>query len=151
MTKFVKSYLMRVTAHFYLVNEDFSPEYAEANHGGEETENNMRYYWEDSLKVKNEIKSIELLEDSVYTIQGVFPDGNGFSFDIPNMTQLLLHGEDESVTALAFSKHIYHNYTQEKDGEHEIIRVYFKDYEVFSNPIPGVYITAKDFPKELAR
>lgn len=142
---------MRVVAHFYLVNEDFSPEYAEANFDGEESENNIRYYWEDSLSVKNEIASIERLTDSVYVLQGNMPDGKPFSFDIPSMTQFLLKGKDGSVTPLAFSSTIYHEFTEDKNGDEVMIKVYFKDYEVFSNPIPGVYITAENFPEELMR
>lgn len=142
---------MRVVAHFFLVNEDFSPEYAEANFDGEESENNIRYYWEDSLKIKNEIAEIELLENSVYILQGVLPDGNGFSYEVPQMTQFILHGEDGSKTPLAFSNDIYHEFKRESNEGVETIKVYFKDYEVFSNPIPGVYINAQNFPKELVR
>lgn len=36
---------MKLKAHFYLLNIDFSPEYAEANHNGEESENNIKYEW----------------------------------------------------------------------------------------------------------
>lgn len=142
---------MRVKAHFFLVNEDFSPEFAEANYGGEESENNIRYYWEDSLEIKNEIQKIEELKGSVYVIQGVLPSGDGFSYDVPNMTQLILHGTDGSKTPLAFSDSIYHEFVQQEENGVTVINVYFKDYEVFSNPIPGVYISAADFPKELAR
>lgn len=142
---------MRVKAHFFLVNEDFSPEFADANYDGEESENNLRYYWEDALEIKGECSDIEELKQSEYVLQGMIGEGEHFSFSIPNMRQLLVKGEDGSVTPLAFSENIFHEFTvDEEEGVH-IIRVYFKDYEVFSNPIPGVYITAADFPEELAR
>ena len=124
---------------------------AAANYGGEESENKIRYDWEDSMEIKNEIVSIEELKQSIYVIQGVLPSGDGFSYDVPNMTQLILHGEDGSKTPLAFSDSICHEFVQQEEQGVMIIKVYFKDYEVFSNPIPGVYISAADFPKELAR
>ena len=42
---------MKINAHFYLLNDDFSPEYAEANHGGKESDNNPLYEWEDEFSV----------------------------------------------------------------------------------------------------
>lgn len=142
---------MKVFAHFYLVNDNFSPEFAEAHHEGEESENNLRHFWEDELAIKNPIARIEEVESSAYLLQGQLPDGNSFSYSVPDMTQLLLHGEDGSVTPLAFSQGIYHNYALDPHGDVLHVRVYFKDDEVFSNPIPGVYIAAAAFPTELAR
>jgi hypothetical protein len=145
---FVKK-TMRVKVFFYQVNEDFSPEYAEANHGGEATENNINYHWEDVLELKNEIQKIEQFPTSSYVLKGVFPDGNNFEFEIQNIFRFDLIGEDKTCTSIAFSENIYHNFElTEKDGNAEI-HVFLKDYEVFANPIPGVYIYIKDFPKEL--
>jgi hypothetical protein len=142
---------MKVFAHFYLVNENFSPEYADAQHGGEESENNLKYFWEDELAIKNSIGRIEEIDSAVYVLQGSLPNGASFAYDVPNMTHLLLHGEDGTVTPLVFSKGIYHRYELDAHGEVMHVRVFFKDYEVFSNPIPGVYIAAASFPSELAR
>lgn len=147
-TIFVKK-TMHVKVFFYQVNEDFSPEYAEANHGGDATENNIKYFWEDVLELNNVIKKIEQFPKSSYTLKGSFPDGNNFEFEIQNIFRFDLIGEDNTCTPIAFSENIYHNYELiEKDGNAEI-HVYLKDYEVFANPIPGVYIYIKDFPKEL--
>lgn len=142
---------MKVFAHFYLVNENFSPEYAEAHHEGEESENNLKYFWEDELAIKNPIATIEEIDSAVYVLQGVLPDGTSFAYEVPDMTQVVLHGEDGTVTPLVFSNGIYHRYELDAHGDVMHVRVFFKDYEVFSNPIPGVYISANSFPKELAR
>ena len=39
---------------------------------------------------------------------------------------------------------------EEKEDE-TVIRIYLKDYEPMSNPVPGIYIASQEFPKELVR
>ena len=139
---------MQLNAHFYLLNDDFSPEYAEANHGGEESENNPRYEWEDEVSVSVGLEKVAIERKGVYTIQGETVEGP-FSYDIPETFLVQLHMTDGNVGAFAISESIMDSFTyDESQGE---LKVYIKDYEPFSNPIPGVYIASKEFPKPLTK
>ena len=136
---------MKLNAHFYLLNDDFSPEYAEANFNGQESENNPRYEWEDELDV-NDVKNIEIIRKGDYPLRGEFESGP-FEFNLPNMFLVVLELENGQQGAFAVSESILDSYKHEGNR----LEVFLKDYEPMSNPIPGVYIAAKEFPKELIR
>jgi hypothetical protein len=136
---------MKLNAHFYLLNDDFSPEYAEANFNGQESENNPLYEWEDELDV-NDVKNIEIIRKGEYPLRGEFESGS-FEFNLPNMFLVVLELENGQQGAFAVSESILDSYKHEGNR----LEVFLKDYEPMSNPIPGVYIAAKEFPKELIR
>lgn len=136
---------MKLNAHFYLLNDDFSPEYAEANFNGQESENNPLYEWEDELDV-NDVKNIEIIRKGEYPLRGEFESGP-FEFNLPNMFLVVLELENGQQGAFAVSESILDSYKHEGNR----LDVFLKDYEPMSNPIPGVYIAAKEFPKELIR
>jgi hypothetical protein len=136
---------MKLNAHFYLLNDDFSPEYAEANHNGKESENNPLYEWEDELDV-DDVKNIEIIRKGEYPLRGEFESGP-FEFMLPNMFMVVLEMENDQQGAFAVSETILDSYKHEGNR----LDVFLKDYEPMSNPIPGVYIAAKEFPKELIR
>lgn len=142
---------MLVKANFYLVNEDFSIEHAKEHHGGEASENNIQFHWEDQLEIKNEISTIKPNKNATYHLKGYLEKNEPFDFEIKNMLRIDLIGNDNSITHLAFSESIFHSFDIEEIGDTTSINVYLKDYEVFANPIPGVYIDVKDFPKALAK
>lgn len=140
---------MNCKAHFYLLNEHFSIEHAEANNNGEESELNLKYEWQDELEVTSDVIDCSVEQGGTYTIQGQFEDGEAFSFDINSMRVFNLKDSNGGITQLACSESIidsYELYTLEDCYE---LNVFIKDYEPLSNPIPGVYIAAQDFPKEL--
>ena len=139
---------MKLTAHFYLLNDDFSPEYAEANHGGNETENNPFYEWEDELEVSNNLTSTELIRDGSFTLAGEMPDGESFSTEVSNMFLLKLKLDNGSEGYFGVSESILDRYTLEGEAD-QVLKVYIKDYEPLANPMPGVFIASKEFPLEL--
>jgi len=135
--------------NFYLLNEHFSPEYAEAQHGGKDSENNRRYDWEDEFAITSSVKKIEVLKDVEYPLRGVLPDGKEFSYDVTSMLLFKIISDNAPETYVGASQSIVDRYEQE-DLEGKVrIRIYLKDYEPMANPIPGVYIASKEFPKEL--
>lgn len=138
---------MRFTARFYKLNDDFSPEFAEANNEGKPSENNRMYEWEDELLLKNDIKSIEVIEDGTYTLKG---EQNGKPFEEPINGMILFNiiGEDNSITQMACSQVLVERYNT-KEEESLSLDVFFKGDEPLSNPIPGVYVALQDFPKSL--
>lgn len=139
---------MKLTAHFYLLNDNFSPEYAEANHGGNETENNPFYEWEDELEVSNNLTSTELIRDGSFTLAGEMPDGESFSTEVSNMFLLKLKLDNGSEGYFGVSESILDRYTLEGETD-QVLKVYIKDYEPLANPMPGVFIASKEFPLEL--
>lgn len=138
---------MRFTASFYKLNDDFSPEYAEAQNNGEPSANNRLYEWEDELALKNQIISVETEEKSAFILRGQ-RDGNEFEEKIDDMTIFNIVGEDGSVTEMACSRELIEKYELLENNEFKL-EVFLKGTEPLSNPIPGVYIALQKFPKSL--
>lgn len=136
---------MNCTIHFLLLNDDYSVEHAEAN-GVEESAINRKYEWRDELKITSEVTNITEEEDATYCLRGNREDGSEFSFDIPNM--YLFHLEGDSPLTIGCSKVLFDSVLIDK-GDDFTISISLKDYEPLTNPIPGIYISTVDFPKEL--
>lgn len=138
---------MDFKACFYKLNEDFSPEYAEANNDGKPSENNRLYEWEDELVLKNDIKNVEVLEGKTYTLKGEI-NGENFEEEVENMLLFNIQGSDNSITQMACSTVLVERYeVLEKDNIQ--LNVFFKGNEPLSNPVPGIYIALQEFPKRL--
>ena len=88
---------MNCKVHFYLLNDDFSVEHAEANHEGKESENNRLHEWEDELDITTEVTGMEMHEGASFPLQGQHPDGKDFHFDIKGMRLFELLGEQKTV------------------------------------------------------
>lgn len=140
---------MKLTAHFFLLNEHFSPEYAEANHGGKESENNRLYEWEDELEVSEGLNSIEVLRDGTFHLIGEMPDGKPFNCPVAKMFLLEMKTADGNTGHFGVSESILDSFKLEGEDDHQVLKVYIKDYEPLANPLPGIFIASKEFPKEL--
>jgi hypothetical protein len=138
---------MEFTACFYKLNEDFSPEFAEANNEGKPSENNRLYEWEDELVLKNDIKSVDIVEGETYILKGEV-NGNQFEEPINQMMLFNIIGEDNSITQMACSEVLVEKHKLSEEGNFKL-EVFFKGEEPLSNPIPGVYIALQEFPKSL--
>jgi|SRR5690554_6668228 len=139
---------MECTACFYKMNYDFSPEFAEAHHGGEESENNRRYDWQDELAITTAVKTVKVVKNSTYTIQGE-KNGVPFSEEIPNMLVFQIIGNDDEITLMACSHALVQDYEIEEKENAINLHVYLEEKEPLTNPIPGIYIAIPDFPKSL--
>jgi hypothetical protein len=139
---------MKLKAHFFLLNDDFSPEYAEANHAGKESENNPLYEWEDELEVSNGLLEVSIERQATYTLKGEM-DGGPFSFDLPNMFVVNLKMKDGVDEQLTVSESILDSYDFIESSEEKTLKVYIKDFEPLANPIAGVYIASQEFPTAL--
>lgn len=140
---------MKLTAHFFLLNDHFSPEYAEANHGGKESENNPLYEWEDEMEVSEGLKEIEVLRNGNFHLAGELPDGEPFNHSVEKMFLLALKMENGQSGHFGVSESILDSFTLEGDDNLQVLKVYIKDYEPLANPMPGVFIASKEFPKAL--
>jgi hypothetical protein len=133
----------------YLLNEHFSPEYAEAQHNGKESENNLRYEWEDEFAITSDVLSVTAIENASLPLQGEMPDGQIFSHEVSKMLLFEIASSDAPTTFVGASASIVDSYTIDQSGEDIRLKIFLKDYEPMSNPIPGIYIASKEFPKEL--
>ena len=139
--------IMKCNIHFYLLNEHFSEEHAEANHGGEESEMNRKYEWEDELLI-NDVHDVVMREKATYALQGSFPEGESFSYDVFNM-RLFDVVTDSAPVEIGCSESIIDSYELDESEEGYDLKIFIKDFEPMSNPVPGIFIAAQEFPKEL--
>lgn len=139
---------MNLRIHFYLLNEDFSQEHADANFGGQESENNQKFEWEDEFEVKD-LKNIELSRKATFNIQGYLPTDELFDVPLTNMFAVKLTTQNNEMAYMGVSESILDSFEEQKEGPTTTLHVYIKDYEPHGELMPGVYVASKEFPKEL--
>ncbi len=137
---------MAYTVQVYLKNGNYSAEYAQEQHNGEDSPENIRFEWEDEFRIKGVFADVVVKRDDVFQIEGEMGDGQVFSFTLPNMMLMELQAQTGSVT-LGFSEKAVDGYEIDKEKQH--ITVFLNDDEVVENPMPGLYVVLSDFPKEL--
>tara|TARA_B110000285_G_scaffold136114_1_gene152489 strand:- start:1128 stop:1550 length:423 start_codon:yes stop_codon:yes gene_type:complete len=138
---------MNCRIHLYLLNEHFSVEHADANHDGEESDMNRKFEWEDELNVKN-VQGVQEVENGIYVLQGSVTEGESFAYDVPKMRIFEIETA-EGKLQVGCSESILDSCELEKNDTEFSIKILIKDYEPMSNPVPGVFIAAQEFPKEL--
>lgn len=140
---------MTCKAHFYLLNDHFSIEHANENYNGEESELNRRHQWEDELAIKVEVTETVVVENASYALQGTLPSGEAFNHQVEGMRIFNIMNGEQAVAQLVCSESILSSFEVEKTEKFMTVKVYIKDDEPMANPVPGVYIAAQEFPKEL--
>ena len=139
---------MQAQVHFYLLNYDFSQEYADANHNGNESPDNRQFDWEDELAIKKLSSNYTTVKHSTYVLRG-FRNDKPFQEEIENMFLISFMTEDGEGLAIGCSHEILESYKIEELDEGLLIAVFLKSDEPLSNPTPGIYIAAKRFPESL--
>jgi hypothetical protein len=140
---------MKCTIRVYLKNDDFSQEYADERYNGEESEMNRKFEWEDELVITQDVAEVQMESDSNVVLQGQLPGGSAFNEDVPLMRKFIFRdAEGTPVAQLACSEVLYDSHEEKKDEGLEF-KLFLKDREPLSNPIPGIYIAARHFPKSL--
>jgi hypothetical protein len=140
---------MKLNVYFYLLNYDFSPEYADAHHNGQPSENNRYYDWEDELVLTNKIDRVSILRHANYVLKGMKGNDTAFEENVCNMILFEAYGVDGTLTQLGCSESILHSYELIENETEFILEVTLEEREPLSNPIPGIYIAASEFPKNL--
>lgn len=139
---------MKCTVHFYLLNDHFSKEHADANYDGEESELNRKFEWEDELKITTDVDSVEFHENASYPLSGETSEGP-FTYDVKSMNLFELKSAENESTYVGCSASVMDSYELINGDDTIALKVYLKDFEPMSNPVPGIYIAAQEFPKEL--
>ncbi|MES2762692.1 MAG: hypothetical protein V4677_10805 [Bacteroidota bacterium] len=140
---------MKVTINVKLVNSQFSQAYADKDNEGEETEDNIKYLWEDEFDVQGNVKEFKVINNATYLLKGLYPNDDEFCFEIPDMTIVECIMDNGSVTQIPFSKKAVSKTEKSESADHFLFNVYLKSVRQVVNPMPGVYIIKDDFPKEL--
>lgn len=131
---------------FIQINSDFSQEHADAHHEGKESENNVKFLWEDAIEITGNAL-LDHIDVGVYILQGATENGS-FSYKIENV-HLETFTSDQGTTQIAVSKSlILDRYEEMNEGDRKVT-FHLTDEDVIINPIPGVYISVDDFPNEL--
>lgn len=140
---------MTVTINVKLVNSKFDQAYADRDNEGEETEDNIRYLWEDEFEVKGNVTNFKVINNTTYLLNGLYPNDDEFSFEIPDMTVLECTMNDGSVTLLPFSKKAISKTEKVETKKGMTFNVFLKSTKEIVNPMTGVYILKDDYPAEL--
>ncbi len=140
---------MIVTINVKLVNSDFNQAYADKENEGEETEDNIKYLWEDEFEVKGNVSNFKVINNTSYLLNGLYPNDDEFSFEIPNMTVLECTLDNGTVTLLPFSKKAISKTEKKETKKGMTFYVHLKSVRDIINPMTGVYIIKDDYPSEL--
>ncbi|HRG00003.1 MAG TPA: hypothetical protein PKZ75_02730 [Bacteroidia bacterium] len=140
---------MIVTINVKLVNSKFDQAYADRDNEGEETEDNIRYLWEDEFEVKGNVTNFKVINNTTYLLNGLYPNDDEFSFEIPDMTVLECTMDNGSKTLLPFSKKAVSKTEKVETKKGMTFNVFLKSTKEIVNPMTGVYILKDDYPKEL--
>lgn len=142
---------MDLYLHFILVNSEFSQGLADDLYDGQESEDNIKYLWEDEFKVSEPVEEFKIKNNSVYMLEGYYPDGKQFGFEIPEVTVVDCITTKAERMKFAVSKKLLKKTEKRIDEERKETHLYFylRDTHRMENPMNGVYIISTDFPKAL--
>jgi hypothetical protein len=142
---------MKVTINVKLVNSKFNQAYADKDNEGEETEDNIKYLWEDEFNIQGNVTNFKVINNTTYLLNGLYPNNDEFSFEIPDMTVVECTMENGSKTLIPFSKKAI-NKTDKLETKTGIkFSVQLKSKFEIINPMEGVYIIKEDYPDELLK
>jgi hypothetical protein len=88
-------------------------------------------------------------ENAVYFLKGEYPEGNFFEYEVPEMLLYELKIKHSESVFLGASMHIVEKHDMVKNEDGISIKLFLKDNEPFSDPVPGIYIASQSFPKDL--
>jgi hypothetical protein len=142
---------MKVTINVKLLNSEFDHDIALALYDGEESEENIKYLWEDEFEVIGDINSFKVKNNATYVLEGLKSDDTKFSFEIPDMTIVECINKDVGINQFAFSKKLVKSTEKlQNDKTKDILfKVVLTDRFEHVNPMDGLYILKSNFPKEL--
>lgn len=140
---------MKVIVNVKLVNSKFNQAYADKENEGEETEDNIKYLWEDEFEVQGDVANFKVVNNTTYLLKGLYPNDDEFCFEIPDITMLECEMENGSSTLIPFSKKAISK-TEKKETKNRLyFFVFLKSVKDIINPMQGVYIIKEDYPQEL--
>jgi hypothetical protein len=105
--------------------------------------------WEDEFEVQGNVTNFKVINNTTYLLNGLYPNDDEFSFEIPDMTVLECTLDNGSTTLLPFSKKAISKTEKVDTKKGMTFYVHLKSIREVVNPMTGVYILKDDYPKEL--
>lgn len=139
---------MKCSVHIFLINDLFSEEIAERDHGGEESPENRRFQWEDEFEITVPVSDINVIENGSYSLRGSYPDGKAFEEIVGGM-RLFEIKTAQGINVVACSESLLDTYELSKLEHEFVLSIFLKDNEPLANPITGIYIATGEFPDAL--
>lgn len=140
---------MKLTINVKLVNSKFDQAYADRDNEGEETEDNIRFLWEDEFEVQGDVVDFKVVNNTTYQLRGLYDNEDEFCFDIPDMTVVECNMKNGTKTLIPFSKKAISKTSKVESKKGFYFNVLLKSSKEIVNPMEGVYILKEDYPKEL--
>ncbi len=142
---------MKVTVNVKLVNSEFDHDIAIALYEGDESEENIKYLWEDEFEVLGDVESFKVKNNAIYTLEGIKTDDTKFSFEIWDMTIVECIDKKGNINQFSFSKKLVKSTEKLQDEKTKdiVFNVLLTDKLEHVNPMDGLYILKSHFPKEL--
>lgn len=142
---------MKVIVNVKLVNSEFDHDIAIALYEGDESEENIKYLWEDEFEVLGDVESFKVKNNAIYTLEGMKADDIKFSFEIWDMTIVECIDKEGKINQFSFSKKLVKSTEKLQDEKTKdiIFNVLLTDKLEHVNPMDGLYILKSNFPKEL--
>ncbi len=138
---------MEIKVNIKLVNSDFSQSIAEDFYNGEESDENVKYNWEDELIIRD-VENFSIQNNETYTLQYEWQKKT-INHEVPRCT-ILNCSKGNITTQLIFSRAIIKSTNKINNEAGDVLfEIYLKDTLGFYNPIDGIYISKEYFPKEL--
>lgn len=142
---------MNCKIHIYLLNDLYSQAFADEHHKGQESADNIRFEWEDELEINHDVTAVEEIISGTYQLAGLDENDTEFSYEIADMYLFKITTSAELSTYVGASTSIIDHCKYECAQSTHRIHIYLKDYEPMANPVPGIFIASKSFPKALIR
>lgn len=142
---------MKVTINVKLVNSKFNQAYADKENEGLETEDNIKYLWEDEFNVQGKVTGFKVINNTTYLLNGLYQNNDEFSFEIPDMTVVECTMDNGSKTLVPFSKKAISKTDKLETKTGIKFSVQLKSKFEIINPMEGVYILKEDYPEELLK
>ena len=140
---------MKCIINTFLLNDLYSQELADSQYNGEQSSDNKKYDWEDEIQVSSKVVDIIELKSESYFLEGSLGNGSNFSHEIPKMRLVKVTSSDAPDLYVGASESILSEIQITKSEKQCCIEIYIKDFEPMANPVPGIYIASKEFPKGL--
>lgn len=142
---------MKVTINVKLVNSEFDHDIAIALYEGDESDENIKYLWEDEFEVIGDVESFKVKNNAIYTLEGLKSDDTKFSYEIWDMIIVECIDKKGNISQFSFSKKLVKSTEKLQDEKTKDItfKVLLTDKIEHVNPMDGLYILKSSFPKEL--
>lgn len=141
---------MEYRLRFIRINPDFDQAHADEVNNGRESEENIKFLWEDEIAITEPVEFFKIKNKTSFVLRGSKGETT-FEHTIPNMCVIAALTEAGNSIELGISQNILKETKKRfiENGTVEEYRFFLKGKEEPKSPYHGLYIDAKDFPQEL--